>query len=205
MENSEYCTQSRKPFLKIAADLTEKNYKVLDAGCGDSEFKDMAKGKLYLLDMNKVTVDKLIAEGYEAKQGIISELPYPNYSFNIIHCSHVIEHLQPEDVYKFMTEAKRCLKYGGYLIISAPLMWSGFYSDLSHIRPYNPIVFTNYLCSENTQSRTRKVIGGFERVSLVYRTGIGKDCSTIVTGFTLVLMRNDDKDFTPVNNINLTK
>ena len=40
----------------------------------------------------------------------------------------------------------RCLKNNGYIIISTPLLWYGFYDDLSHVKPYNPEVLLKYFC-----------------------------------------------------------
>ena len=46
------------------------------------------------------------------------ELPYNDETFDIIHCSHVIEHLVNPD--QVLIEAKRILKPGGLLIIATP-------------------------------------------------------------------------------------
>lgn len=85
-------------------------------------------------------------------------LPYKSTSFDLIHSSHLIEHLTPQEVYDFLKESDRCLKPGGYLIISAPLLWSGFYDDLSHVKPYNPMIFERYLCVESGCDCTRSLL-----------------------------------------------
>jgi SAM-dependent methyltransferase len=73
-------------------------------------------------------------------------------------------------LYQTIKEMNRCLRHGGVLVISAPLIWSGFYDDLSHLRPYPPNVFKSYLCSNHQTNRTREVVQEAYLVEkLVYR------------------------------------
>jgi hypothetical protein len=88
----------------------------------------------------------------------------------VIHCSHVVEHLQPEILFLTLKEFDRCLAKNGILVISAPLLWSGFYDDLSHVKPYSPIVFKKYLCGSNNASATRHYVSSKYKVErLQYR------------------------------------
>src|SRR5690606_15521311 len=115
--------------------------KVLDIGAGSGLFsKYFKRNDFYLFDGNDITINELKRENKNVFQGELPIIPFQNNFFDLIHCSHVIEHLNPDVFYETLKEMDRCLKLGGHLIISAPLIWSGFYNDLSHVRPYNPKV-----------------------------------------------------------------
>ncbi len=171
MIDKKYATHDREPFFELARPYIESNSKVLDIGAGYASFaKYFSRNDFYLFDGNPETVT-FLKNNYEyVKEGKLPNLPYEDSYFDVIHCSHVIEHLEAETLYQTILEMNRCLKPGGLLVISAPLMWSGFYDDLSHLRPYPPIVFINYLCSNNQTNRTRIIIKDKYKVKkLVYR------------------------------------
>ncbi len=48
----------------------------------------------------------------------ITDIQYPDNTFDIIHCSHVLEHV-PDDI-QAMRQLCRVLKHGGYAIVSVP-------------------------------------------------------------------------------------
>lgn len=97
------------------------------------------------------------------------ELPFESGFFNLIHASHIVEHLPPDELYEFLKEVDRCLTPGGVFVISAPLLWSEFYADLSHLKPYNPKVFVKYLCDASGENLTRpKISSDFSVERLVY-------------------------------------
>jgi SAM-dependent methyltransferase len=159
MIDEKYITHERAPFFEIASQYIEENSKVLDVGSGSGEFSIFCKrNDFYHFDGNKETVDFLSKKYEHAAQGLLPKLPYDDRFFNLIHCSHVVEHLQPQTLYDTLTEFDRCLAENGYLVISAPMMWSGFYDDLSHVKPYNPMVFKKYLCDTKNSSFTRNKI-----------------------------------------------
>jgi SAM-dependent methyltransferase len=102
--------------------------------------------------------------------GNLPTLPYEDSFFDMIHASHVVEHLMPETLYEFLKECDRCLKVGGFLVISAPLLSDIFYDDLSHIKPYQPAVFKKYLARKNAPNYTRPPISQkYEVREEVYR------------------------------------
>lgn len=197
--NKGYVTMDRLVFFDIAISEIGKGAVVLDVGCGDASFATKAGSpNMHLLDRSPTTVAELVKTFKNAKEGEATKLPYADSFFDVIHTSHLVEHLQPEEVYAFMKECRRCIKPGGKLIISAPVLWKGFYSDLSHIKPYNPEVFIGYLCSRDSTNHTRALIGGFSTLRLVGRYAedsvINKDTGTpftafVQTGYTLVLKK----------------
>lgn len=159
MINKQYITLKREPFFEIARKFISDNSKCLDIGPGDGQFADYCKKKdIYLLDSNENTVKSLKEQYSNVFLGTLPELPFDDNYFDLIHISHVLEHLSPSDVYNSLNEMNRCCKPGGVIVISGPLLWYGFYNDLSHSRPYNPMVFEKYLCRKSNDNFTRKNI-----------------------------------------------
>lgn len=157
--NEKFATHRRDPFFEIAKELISPENKVLDIGAGEGSFADFCEYKeIFLLDGNKDCVNYLKSKFNNVVLGSLPLLPYSDESFDLIHMSHVVEHLQPQEVYDSLKEMNRCCKPGGALVISAPLMWEGFYDDLSHVKPYNPIIFQKYLCAGGHSDLTRKKI-----------------------------------------------
>lgn len=164
-----YATHRREPFFEIAKMLIKKEDKVLDIGAGNGAFADFCElQQIYLFEGNINSVDKLKEKYKNVEFGRLPLLPYKNNYFDIIHMSHVIEHLQTQEAYDTLVELDRCCKKGGAIIISAPLMWSGFYDDLSHIKPYNPYVLQKYLCHGNRDNLTREMISDKYNVELLH-------------------------------------
>ena len=96
-------------------------------------------------------------------------MPFEDESVAYIHCSHLIEHLTSSQLYDLLVEFDRVLRHGGYLIISTPLLWDEFYSDLSHKRPYNPFVFLGYLRGLGGDRTRERISDRYREIELVYR------------------------------------
>lgn len=122
--------------------------KILDIGCGVGNFLALSPKRIYGIDINRKSVASAVRKGLMAKYGKATSLQFDNLSFDGIHCSHVIEHLFPEDAYKLLAEVSRVLSKGGIFVISTPTLWNGFYNDFTHIKPYNPKSIERYLCEE---------------------------------------------------------
>ena len=157
-----YRTNKREPFYDVLKPLLKKNCEILDVGSGDGSFsKYFNMNDIIGVDTNPIN-DNLKWDSPEP-------LPFDNNVFDVVHSSHLVEHLYPNDLYLLIVEMNRVLKPSGYICISAPLFSSKFYNDLSHIKPYNPPVFINYLCSPTYDNRTRNLIGGYKLINLIYR------------------------------------
>lgn len=174
-----YLTMDRGPFFDIAIKYLpkQKDSIIVDIGSGEGSFYKHIKDKLtggeivYLLDGNSLTVGKLHSNKklLAMLYTVPNKLPFKKSSVSLIHCSHLIEHLVPEDLYKLMKEIDRVLKKDGIIVISAPMFWTSFYEDLSHHKPYHPGVMINYLTS-TSQNRSRPIISSKYIVEeLVYR------------------------------------
>ncbi|MDT0645181.1 class I SAM-dependent methyltransferase [Zunongwangia sp. F260] len=145
--------------------------KVLDIGAGEGGFANYCQKKdIFLFDGNPESVAVLKEKYKNTFYGKLPILPFEKDFFDLIHMSHVIEHLAPEDAYKTLEEIGRCCKPGGKIVISTPLFWDGFYDDLSHIKPYNPLVIEKYLGDTKKKNLTRTDISGhFKKIRLEYR------------------------------------
>ncbi|MDD5527518.1 MAG: class I SAM-dependent methyltransferase [Patescibacteria group bacterium] len=169
-EKKRHTTMSRKPFYDII-DLPEKGSKILDIGGGGGEntFYKYLENKgydVYCLDDNDATLNKIKnakAIKYHAPNTI------PIDQVDLIHCGHLIEHLQPQDLYDFLKQIDKVLKPGGTLVISAPMLWNSFYSDLSHIKPYNPSVIRKYLCCANECLTRDNISRNYTEEKLIFR------------------------------------
>ena len=154
-----YITEDRSIFYNIAKSYIHETSKILDVGAGDGSFaKELNRKDVYMLDGNEKSA-KQFADTYQnIFLGTLPDLPFENNSFDLIHCSHVIEHLEVEQLYRALKEFDRCLKIGGYIVISAPLLWTEFYDDLSHLKPYYPKVFEKYFTWKDDACCTRQRI-----------------------------------------------
>lgn len=63
----------------------------------------------------------------------ITDIPYPDQSFDIIYCSHVLEHV--DDDRKAMREFFRVLKDDGWAILLVPITRAETYEDPSIVEP----------------------------------------------------------------------
>jgi len=153
---------------KIAYSFFEKRSPVIDIGCGEGRFISQNPSKIIGIDWNDKSLKICKEYGYNVIKGDIKHLPFKDESIYGIHCSHVIEHFLPIDVHKILSEFNRVLIYKGILIIRSPLLYNGFYSDLTHIRPYNPDAIIHYL-SPSSQRTLKQVSINFEIIYLRYR------------------------------------
>ncbi len=70
----------------------------------------------------------------------ITQIPYPDNVFDVIYCSHVLEHVYDDQ--RAMREMKRVLKPGGWAIIQVPIDESreNTYEDHQIINPQDRLV-----------------------------------------------------------------
>jgi ubiquinone/menaquinone biosynthesis C-methylase UbiE len=181
VQKNSYATQDRVPFFALALKYCRLSKKedpvIVDIGSGEGDFYDFLKKNnfstknLFLLDSNEKTVEKNKASltnnsfSYIAPQ----KLPFENNSVDVVHTSHLIEYLAPGEMYSLMQEMDRVLIAGGYLVISAPLIWDNFYNDLGHLRPYSPFIFHKYFINLSRNNRLDKISNSYETKELAYR------------------------------------
>jgi len=87
--------------------------------------------KKYFEPGNYVTADLLNPRAMVKMD--ITDIQYPNGYFDIIFCSHVLEHVQ--DHKKALTEFYRVLKQGGWAILNVPINAPRTFEDPSVVDP----------------------------------------------------------------------
>ncbi len=165
-------TFSRQPFYAVAIRHAPAGLPVLDVGAGLGDFAEqLGDPDVHLVEGNPESAALLRRRWANVHEVTVpAPLPFADGSFGLIHCSHLIEHLQPAELYDLLREFDRCLAPGGKLAVSAPVLWDGFYNDLSHVKPYNPAVLEKYLCGGAEMARTRPAISqAYRAAELVWR------------------------------------
>lgn len=89
--------------------------KILDAGCGEGVLVE----KYAQQGWDIIGVDKNYSSAY-VKEGSITEIPYPDKTFDTVMALDVLEHLLYPDQLVAVGELMRVLKPGGMLLISVP-------------------------------------------------------------------------------------
>lgn len=113
--------------------FTQPGKTILDVGTSSSNFMEIAirngwqaRGLEPFPDDVKLCQEK----GLDVVQGLAESLRYPDNTFDVVHTSHVFEHL--EDPLLAAREAYRVLKPGGLLFIEVPNQLDnfGFHRDM---------------------------------------------------------------------------
>jgi ubiquinone/menaquinone biosynthesis C-methylase UbiE len=110
--------------FKTVIPLLDRNPKAvfLDCGCGDGEFtlqvaERVGTNNIFGIEVVEPALKKSKERGLEVYSADLNlELPFPNESFDVILANQVIEHISYTD--KFLREAYRVLKVGGYIIVA---------------------------------------------------------------------------------------
>jgi len=156
----------KKDWDKKALEIMKDSELILDAGCGLGRFISQNPDKIIGLESNPANLRACEKKGYKVTSGNLTNIPFENEKFDGIYCSHVIEHLNHSELHQTLEEFNRILKNNGWLIIAAPLLWKHFYSDLTHVRPYNPESLIHYLV--NGTQRTKKIISQDYKIVEIY-------------------------------------
>lgn len=131
--------------FKVVRNLPAQS-KVVDVGAGTGGLlqlmeKANASLKTYALDIGRPP--EFISNGMFLR-GNIMNLPFQDNSFDLVVCSHVIEHLT--DPFPAVAELKRICKLEGYIYLETPSHRSSimpigfnFWDDPTHVRPYTRI------------------------------------------------------------------
>lgn len=162
-----------QPIIELLESLdAKKHYTFLEVGSGLCRFVKKIR-QLYLnisitcVEINEVLAQVAKDEGCEVHNTSFLENNLSSNSYDIVHCSHMIEHFAYPEIRVVIDELLRVTKKDGYLIIRSPLMWERFYDDLDHVRPYPPQSIINYLYNPQQQSVGKNEV---EVVRVWYRT-----------------------------------
>lgn len=160
LKNSELRDNEDLPIIDFLETLDKsKEYKLLEIGSGLCRFVDKIAPlypniRITCSEINPKLVALAQNKGFSVIQGNFLENKIESESYDIIHCSHVIEHFHYPAITNVLDDFVRIVKTTGTIIIRSPLMWKGFYSDIDHIRPYLPESIINYFTYEQQQKQS---------------------------------------------------
>ena len=150
----EYQNRSRVDYLKKFG--INKNWKILDYGCGYGFFIEMMKEEGFLLDGIEISADKLkvcemrMGDDFNRIRNInllTKELPRDlKAKYDMVTMFHLLEHIsQPELLLK---KVKEMVKPGGYLVVEVPNVanrmmeaseaFNNFFYIRDHVAYYTP-------------------------------------------------------------------
>ncbi len=108
--------------------ISEIDGKLLDIGFGSGIIENLltkskSKIQIFGIDIARVSVEtaKRKYPMGKFKVGSILKLPYTKSEFDYVLALEVLEHIQPHNTFKALSEVYRVLKPNGYFIISVPL------------------------------------------------------------------------------------
>jgi 2-polyprenyl-3-methyl-5-hydroxy-6-metoxy-1,4-benzoquinol methylase len=135
----------------------DRKVKILEIGIGSGVqsriLKNLGYEKLYGIDLDDEYKTFLQQEGIDFKKCDLEKekIPYGNNMFDIVICSHVIEHVWNYD--NLLSETNRVLKPSGIAFIETPnfsKQTKTFYSDGTHVKPYLPVGLANLMRMYNS-------------------------------------------------------
>ena len=140
----------------------ENVYDILEVGSGLGRFaiklKERTCSRICCVeknpDLGKMTLDK----GISTFVGDLTDIKFDDETFDVIHCSHVIEHLPYPQIADTLDLFFKMLKPNGFIIIRSPLLSDKFYFDLDHIRPYPPQSILSYFSNSEQQRKSKNKI-----------------------------------------------
>jgi ubiquinone/menaquinone biosynthesis C-methylase UbiE len=143
--------------IELAKDLNPAN--VLEVGCGEGSILKWLSDWSFCTDMYGVDISQSGVNATKAKQiqnvkDIVLfdgyKIPYPDNHFDLVICSHVMEHVEHERV--LLKEIKRVSRHQ---IFEVPIDFSFYvdkklthFLDYGHINIYTPALFRFLLGSE---------------------------------------------------------
>lgn len=160
LKNNTFRDNEDIPVIEFLESLNKnKEYKLLEVGSGLCRFIDKIRPlypniKITCCEINPKMIALAQSKRFPVIEGNFLENKIESESYDIIHCSHVIEHFQYPAITNVLDEFMRIIKTNGTIIIRSPLMWNGFYYDIDHIRPYMPESIRNYFEYEQQQKQS---------------------------------------------------
>jgi ubiquinone/menaquinone biosynthesis C-methylase UbiE len=140
-------------FLKKMQACEKKSYIEIGAGLGRfvKIVSENFSFEICAVEINRQLAKRLGEMGIETYNINFMDNQFEDNQFDIVHCSHVIEHIPYPGVINFLDELIRITKPNGYVIIRSPLMSTDFYTSIDHIRPYPPKAILDYYSNPQQQ------------------------------------------------------
>lgn len=106
---------AKMKYIRSYLNSLPKNFKILDAGCGEGILVEE-----FLVKGYQISGIDLNYESEYVQRADILKLPYPDDSFDVILMLDTIEHISFTDQPQALKEVKRVLRPGGALVMSVP-------------------------------------------------------------------------------------
>lgn len=115
---------SKKHIIKFVKFLlrNKNTIKWLDIGCGlGLVIKEAVEEGIdcYGIDISEYAVNNAILKD-RVILGSITNIPFGDNTFDVVSAFDVIEHVHPKDTEKAISEMRRILKNGGFLLLTTP-------------------------------------------------------------------------------------
>ena len=148
-------SEDKKVFRFLKKTQTEDKKSYIEIGSGLGRFVKIVSEN-FNFEIRAVEINKQLAKisgdmGIETYNINFMDNQFEDNQFDIVHCSHVIEHIPYPGVINFLDELIRITKPNGYVIIRSPLMSTDFYTSIDHIRPYPPKAILDYYSNPQQQ------------------------------------------------------
>ena len=124
-----------------------------------ARFLNLACGAHYLKNDEWLNLDFQSRNKYVLGANLLKPLPLHTNSFDLVYCSHFIEHLVEMDASKLLNEIFRVLKPGGTLRLVTPDMENLATTYLLHLRTKN-YLFADFVKTEIIDQFVRQEPGG---------------------------------------------
>lgn len=109
--------------LALVAGNASGAVRLLNVGIGDATLERLALDRGWqvdALDPSRDAVERSVAMGIRAREGLIEGMPYADASFDAVVCSEVFEHLTADQLQAGLREIGRVLVPGGRLYGTVP-------------------------------------------------------------------------------------
>jgi 2-polyprenyl-3-methyl-5-hydroxy-6-metoxy-1,4-benzoquinol methylase len=144
----------RRSYYQPLAELVGKGDRVLDIGCGDGTFLELARQRGGIgtgLDLDAEKVADCRAKGFEAHCIRVQEIEKVlTGSFDFVSLIHIIEHMPPPDALDILDSVRQSLSESGRILIVTPnirhpQVQVNFWLDITHVRPYPQALLTSMM------------------------------------------------------------
>ena len=116
-----YAHRSRlRRSLAYANEVLPQGASLIDFGCGTGDFLNALK--LIRPDASLIGFDPYLFGSQDSFARVTDIGKIASASLDVVCCFEVLEHLSDQDLAVFLTQGKRVLKPGGYLLVSVPIM-----------------------------------------------------------------------------------
>jgi SAM-dependent methyltransferase len=177
---------------------------VLDVGCGRGEFLELLRERgipARGIDLNLEMVERCRLKGLEVAAGDVLEYlaGLPDESLGGLIATQVVEHMQPDDLMRFLELAARRLRPGAAIVLETinPASWSAFFEsyirDLTHVRPIHPDTLRFLLIAQGFRDVEIEWRSPYPEEGRLQRVGGAADADAATAAMSATVNRNVDR------------